>query len=255
MFKKKFPILEFDENKEAVIQPDKIFKPIDIPEYCVLPIFQEVIDKLVESKRTKFIHNIESEMRLLPIYEIQAYDKPLAVINPGVGAAFVGAVLEELIALGCRKFIACGGAGVLQKDIVRGMVVVVNSAIRDEGTSYHYLPPSREVNADPEVIKVVETVLQKHKVKYLVGKTWTTDGVYRETQEKIALRKSEDCLTVEMEAAAFLAVSQFRGVRFGQILAPGDDVSGEEWDRRYYDRRASHREELFWLAVETCLLL
>jgi uridine phosphorylase len=255
MFKKKYPILEFDEDKEALIEPSKIIEPIDIPKHCVLPIFHEVVDKLVEGKRTKFIHNIESEIGLFPVYEIQGYDKRMAIVHPGVGAPFVAAVLEELIALGCKKFIACGGAGVLQKDIVRGMVVVVNSAIRDEGTSYHYLPPSREVNADPEVIKVVETVLQKHKVKYLVGKTWTTDGVYRETQEKIALRKSEGCLTVEMEAAAFLAVSQFRGVKFGQILAAGDDVSGEEWDRRYCDQKASHHERLFWLAVESCLLL
>jgi len=255
MYKKDYPILEFDENKEAMIQPDKVFEPIDIPKHCVLPIFQEVIDKLVENKRTKFIHNVESEVGLLPVYEIQAYDKPVAVINPGVGAAFVGAVLEELIALGCKKFIACGGAGVLRKDIVRGMVVVVNSAVRDEGTSYHYLAPSREVNANTKVIEVIERGLQKHKIKYLVGKTWTTDGVYRETQDKIALRKSEGCLTVEMEAAAFLAVSQFRGVEFGQILTAGDDVSGEEWDRRYYNRRASHREKLFWLAVESCLLL
>jgi len=255
MYKKDYPILEFDENKEAMIQPDKVFEPIDIPKHCVLPIFQKVIDKLVENKRTKFIHNVESEVGLLPVYEIQAYDKPVAVINPGVGAAFVGAVLEELIALGCKKFIACGGAGVLRKDIVRGMVVVVNSAVRDEGTSYHYLAPSREVNANTKVIEVIERGLQKHKIKYLVGKTWTTDGVYRETQDKIALRKSEGCLTVEMEAAAFLAVSQFRGVEFGQILTAGDDVSGEEWDRRYYNRRASHREKLFWLAVESCLLL
>jgi len=255
MFKKDYPILEFDENKEAVIEPSKVLKPIDIPERCVLACLYEVIDKLVENKKTKFLHNIESEIGLFPVYEIYAYDKPLAIMHPGVGAPFGAAVLEELIALGCKKFIACGGAGVLQKDIGTGMVVVVNSAIRDEGTSYHYLPPSREVKANPKVVEVIEKVLQKHKIKYLIGKTWTTDGYYRETKDKIALRKSEGCLTVEMEASALLAVSQFRNVEFGQILGAGDDVSGEEWDQRYCSERASHREKLFWLAVESCLLL
>lgn len=255
MFKKDYPILEFDENKEAVIEPGKILEPIDIPEHCVLAIFKEVIDKPFGNKDVKPIHQIQSELGSLPIYEIKVNDKRLAVTHPGLGAPFAAAMLEELIALGCRKFIACGGAGVLQKDIVRGMVVVVNSAIRDEGTSYHYLAPSREVNANPKVIGVIEEVLQKHKMNYLVGKTWTTDGYYRETKDKITLRKSEDCLTVEMEASALLAVSQFRNVEFGQILCAGDDVSGEEWDERYCDERASHRDKLFWLAVESCLLL
>ena len=255
MFKKEYPILEFDDSKEAVIEPSKILEPIDIPEHCVLAIFKEVLDKPFGNKDAKRIHQIQSELEPLPIYEIKVNDKRLAVTHPGLGAPFEAAMLEELIALGCRKFIACGGAGVLQKDIVRGMVVIVNSAIRDEGTSYHYLPPSREVKANSKVIAFIEKVLQKHKIKYLIGKTWTTDGYYRETKDKIALRKSEDCLTVEMEASALLAVSQFRNVEFGQILGAGDDVSGEEWDARYCDERASHREKLFWLAVESCLLL
>lgn len=255
MLKKDYPILEFDDNKEAVIEPSKILKPIDIPEHCVLAIFKEVLDKPFNREDAKPIHHLKSELKPIPVYEIKVNGKRLAVTHPGLGAPFAAAVLEELIALGCRKFIACGGAGVLNKDIVRGMVVVVNSAIRDEGISYHYLTPSREVNANPKVIEIIEKVLRKHQVEYLVGKTWTTDGFYRETKDKIALRKSEGCLTVEMEASAFLAVSQFRNVEFGQILYAGDDVSGEEWDERYCAERASHREKLFWLAVESCLLL
>ena len=255
MQKKEYPILEFDQSKKAIIEPEKIFKSINIPAHCVLVSLHDVIDKLVENKKTKFLHNIESESGLFPVYEIQAHDKPIAVVHPGVGAPFAAAVLEELIALGCKKFIACGGAGVLQKDILRGEVVIVNSAIRDEGTSYHYLPPAREVNANQKVVETIEKTLQKHSIKYLVGKTWTTDGLFRETKDKITMRKSEGCLTVEMEGAAFLAVSQFRNVAFGQILCGGDDVSGEKWDQRYCDQRASHREKLFWLAAEACLSL
>lgn len=255
MFKREYPILEFDNTKEAVIEPEKVLEPIDIPKLCVLAIFKDVIHKLVENEKVKLIHDIPCELGPLPIYELKVNDKRLALMHPGLGAPFVAAVIEELIALGCRKFIACGGAGVVQKDIVRGMVVIVNSAIRDEGTSYHYLPPSREVKANPKVIEVIEKVLQKHKIKYLIGKTWTTDGYFRETKDKIALRKSEGCLTVEMEASALLAVSQFRNVEFGLILDTDDDISGEEWDQRYCSERASHREKLFWLAVESCLLL
>ncbi len=93
------------------------------------------------------------------------------------------------------------------------------------------------------------------ETEYLLGKTWTTDGIYRETPGKIARRRTEGCLTVEMEAAAFFAVAHFRQVTFGQLLYCGDDVSGEEWDSRHWDKRASVREKLFWLAAEAVLKL
>jgi uridine phosphorylase len=154
-----------------------------------------------------------------------------------------------------RRFIACGGAGVLHREIVAGHVVVPTSAVRDEGTSYHYLPPAREVSPTPAAVEAIEAALGAAGVDYLTGKTWTTDAIYRETPGKIARRRDEGCLTVEMEAAAFFAVAQFRGVQFGQILYGGDDVSGQEWDSRHWQKRTSTREKLFWLAAEAALRL
>ena len=87
-----------------------------------------------------------------------------------------------------------------------------------------------------------------------MGKTWTTDAFYRETPDKVALRRSEGCVAVEMEAAAFFAVARFRGVTFAQMLYGGDDVSGEEWDHREWNKRRSVREDLLWLAAEACLM-
>jgi len=164
-------------------------------------------------------------------------------------------LLEEVIARGGRKFIACGGAGVLDGGIICGRVVIPTSAVRDEGTSYHYLPPGREVAASPEGVAALERTLEAHNVDYLIGKTWTTDGIYRETRAKVERRRREGCLTVEMEAAAFFAVAQFRGVLFAQLLYGGDDVSGEHWDSRQWDKQSSVREKLFWLAAEACLKL
>jgi len=127
--------------------------------------------------------------------------------------------------------------------------------VRDEGTSYHYLPPGREVAASPEGVAALERTLEAHNVDYLIGKTWTTDGIYRETRAKVERRRREGCLTVEMEAAAFFAVAQFRGVLFAQLLYGGDDVSGEHWDSRQWDKQSSVREKLFWLAAKACLEL
>jgi uridine phosphorylase len=109
-----------------------------------------------------------------------------------------------MIAFGAKKFIACGGSGVLNREIAVGHVVVPDIAVRDEGTSYHYLPAAREVAASSEGVAAIVATLEKHTVPYIVGKTWTTDGFYRETSARIARRKAEGCITVEMEAAAFL---------------------------------------------------
>ena len=117
------------------------------------------------------------------------------------------------------------------------------------------MPPSREVHPLPEAVAAIERVLERHKIPYVVGKTWTTDAFYRETPDKIRLRRDEGCLTVEMEAAAFFAVARFRNVLFGQMLYSGDDVSGEDWDSRDWVKRVSVREKLFWLAAEACLEL
>jgi uridine phosphorylase len=170
-----------------------------------------------------------------------------------VGAPLAAGFLDELIALGCDRFIACGGAGVLDGATPVGQVIVPVSAVRDEGTSFHFLPPAREVQAGKQAVAAIIRVLHRHQIAYTAGKSWTTDGLYRETRARIERRRADGCLTVEMEAAAFFAVAAHRGVEFGQLLYGGDDVSGEVWDSRRWDSRRSVREKLFWLAVEACL--
>ena len=250
-----YPILEFDPTPEAVIEPRRLTAPTGVPEHCVICFFQEVIEGLQHEGRVREIARQRSEQGGHPVYELDMNGKRLAVFHPGVGAPLAAALLEEVIALGCSKFIACGGAGVLDKDVTAGRIIVPVSAVRDEGTSYHYLPPGREVAPSAEAVAAIERVLDAHHCDYVLGKTWTTDAFYRETPGKVRLRRTEGCLTVEMEAAAFFAVAKFRGVVFGQMLYAGDDVSGPEWDDRRWHGRTSAREALFWLAAESCLLL
>ena len=172
-----------------------------------------------------------------------------------LAAPIAAGLLEEAIAFGCRKFIACGGCGVLEKDIAVGHIIVVSGAIRDEGVSYHYLPPDREVVANASGVSALVNTLNSREIPYRVGKTWTTDAPYRETPNKIASRRAEGCLTVEMESAALMAVAQFRNVIFGQALYGGDDLSGMEWDNREWQSRSEIRESLFWLCADACLTL
>jgi uridine phosphorylase len=147
-------------------------------------------------------------------------------------------------------FIAVGGAGTLVPDLTLGHVIVPTAAVRDEGTSYHYMPASREVPPTPTVVDAILATLTERDVPFVTGKTWTTDAIFRETREKAARRVAEGCICVEMEASAFFAVAQFRDVAFGQLLYAGDDLSGDVWDDRGWAGHATGREAIFRLAVD-----
>ncbi len=255
MPEKNYPILEFDADREAVIEPVKTVKGGLLPPQAVLCFFQEVIEKLVSERKAVKVGDGRSEYGLHPFYAMEYHGRQVAIFHPGLGAPMAAGIFEENIARGVRDCVACGGAGVLDKSIPSGHVIVPVSAIRDEGTSYHYLPPAREVEADPAVVAAIERVLAKHRVPYDKGKTWTTDAFYRETKGKVKRRRAEGALAVEMEAAAIFSVARFRGLRCGQILYGGDDVSSEEWDAREWGKNVPVREKLFWLAAEAAVTM
>jgi uridine phosphorylase len=246
------PLLEHDSSKPAIIEPGhRHKKQAEFPLHCVLCFFQDVIDDLVRNGARE-IDFSRGEGGRNPIYEVEIGGKRIVVVHPLVGAPMAASMLERCIARGARKFIACGGAGVLDSKIAVGHIIVPTAAIRDEGTSYHYLPPSREVMPHPRALRAIESVLSRNGIDYVKAKTWTTDGFYRETRNKLRMRRDEGCLTVEMEASAFFAVAQFRRVILGQILYGGDDLGGKKWDQRDWMRHQS-RERVFQLAVEACL--
>lgn len=250
-----YPILEHDPTREAFIEPAAINAPRDMPERCVICFFGDVVEQVALERNARVLVDNRWEDGRHPVYEIQHQGERLAFFQPGVGAPLSAGLLEEVIAFGCRKFIACGGAGVLDREIALGHLMVVSGAVRDEGVSYHYLPPSRVVQADQRGQDALVSALKESELPYRIGLTWTTDAPYRETPKKIANRLAEGCLTVEMECAALMAVAHFRGVPFGQVLYGGDDLSGEVWDNRGWQSRKDVREQLFWLCADACMRL
>ena len=247
------PILEYDPSRTAVVEPQIAIKSFDLPAHVVLCFFRDAIAAFVGELGGREIGRLGSEIGSFPVFQVEIDGKPIAIAQAGVGAPLAAGWLDELIALGGKAFVAAGGAGVLVPDLAMGHVVVPTAAIRDEGTSYHYLPASREVEATTGALSAIIATLEARGVPYVVGKTWTTDGFYRETKGKVARRVAEGCLTVEMEAAAFFAVAQFRGVSFGQMLYAGDDLSGEAWEGRAWLDHGSGRDLLLRLAAEAVL--
>jgi uridine phosphorylase len=248
------PILEFDRDREAVIEPHAVRERIDVPDRAVLCFFSDVIDDLAARGAT-VLTELQAAHGRHPVYEVEREGERIAVFHPGVGAPLVGAFLEEAIACGISRFIGVGGAGGLVPDLTIGHVVVPVAAVRDEGTSYHYAPPGRESAPAPAALGAVEAVLDEAHVPWISGKVWTTDAIYRETRTKVARRIAEGCLVVDMESAALFAIAAFRGVPLAMILAAADDLSGEGWDDRGFIADRSIRERLFWLAVDAVLRL
>jgi uridine phosphorylase len=247
-----FPILEHDEGRDAVIEPRRVVAPAAIAPRCVLCFFDDVIARWAESGQLTPAASLTSAMGRHGVFEYRSGSRRVTVMHPGLGGPLAAMLLEELIALGGRAFVGCGGAGVLDKGVAAGELIVPESAVRDEGTSYHYVPPGREVTASADALKAITATLGAANVPFRLAKTWSTDAVYRETPAKVAARRSEGCIAVEMEAAALFAVAQFRGVPLGHILYAGDDVSGLRWDPRAPFDRTAVRERLVQLAAEAC---
>lgn len=243
-----FPLSEFDPDKKAIIDPAELVNGKSPSEYCVMTFFGGVLRKLLDESRLEIIKGLllpEPTVYPRDAYQLEYKGKIVVVVHPGIGAALAAGNLDQMIALGCRKFVACGSAGVLKSTLKRGSVVIPEAAVRDEGTSYHYYPPSRVIEMDRSVVNKLEAILVKHSINYEIGKAWTTDGFFWETKSKVTQRAEEGCIVVDMECSALIAVASFRNVVFGQYLAAGDDVSGEQWDLRYVDDAHTYYEKVF----------
>lgn len=252
----KCPLHEFDSAREAYIEPSvrrNVFLDEEMPESCVLTFSGRLINKLTQLQGVKKIGTIKNPNEQIDIYKWEYNGKSFAFLQIPVGAAAAAIRLERTIALGARKIIVFGSAGVLKNEIGAGRILIPVSAVRDEGTSYHYLPPSREVPVNKEVIETITSVLEKRQIDYLKCKTWTTDAIFRETPKKVSRRRSEGCLTVEMECSALLAVADFRKVKLGQLLYAQDSLGSTKWDSRedwVNEQSLSAIENIFFLAAE-----
>jgi uridine phosphorylase len=150
--------------------------------------------------------------------------------NFGIGSPQMAALAEELIAWGANRLISLSMAGGLQPDLAAGAVVVCTQAIRDEGTSYHYLSPSKYVDADPDLVERLKGALRGAGIPFTSGVTWTTDGAYQETAEEVRDYQAEGVKTVEMETAGLLAVGKARGVPTATVCVVGDSLARMSWD-------------------------
>lgn len=172
----------------------------------------------------------------------------------GFGAPAACVRMEGLIALGVKRFVSIGTAGGLQPDLSIGDLVVCERAIRDEGTSHHYLPPARYAFPSAAATADVRAALERRELAYRMGASWTIDAPYRETVAEIRAYRAEGVAVVEMEAAALFAVGEHRGVEVAALFTISDLLTGAAWEPRFRSPEVREGlETIYEVALESLL--
>lgn len=226
VFKNEIPILEFDTAQNAVIMPGH-HSDYNFPKKAVMLFMEPEIEDFIAENECETIGKFVSVTKEFYVYKTKINHIDIAFVQAPLGGAGAVQIMEQLIAGGVQEIIAAGCCGALVED-TEGSFYIPVAALRQEGTSYHYLPPSREIKLDPVPIKAICKVLEKAGLSYKTCKTWTTDGFYRETKEMVLYRKSEGYSVVEMECASMAACAKMRGILFGQVLFTADSLADIE---------------------------
>ena len=217
-------LLEYDPDPRAVIEPDHEKLGVSLPERAVFAFLGDTVDDYAAEHGFPVAAEFETVTKRFPVYRAEENGVPYALVAAPQGASAATQLLDWLMSYGVRTAIAVGSCGVLC-DLPENAFLIPTRALRDEGTSFHYLPPSRYVETDATLRHTVETVFAARALPFHECTTWTTDGFFRETEAKVRARRAEGCSAVEMECAALAAAAKFRGARFAQILYTADTLA------------------------------
>jgi len=214
-----FPILRAkDYAAPSVFLPENLMRearrqkrlPLaPVPEICVLDPDGDLVRVLRAEGRT---HPCPAwACYHTAMDETEHRGERLGIVGCAVGAPFAVLVAEQLFASGCRLLVSVTSAGQLIEAGPTPYFVLIDRALRDEGTSYHYLPPARFAEADPALIACVSAAFAPAPLTVHLGASWTTDAPFRETEAAIAAAREAGAVTVEMEAAALYAFARAQG--------------------------------------------
>lgn len=242
------------DGGEELLRPAHLAQPVEGFPKTVLVTFQR---KVVEALQRRFPVETVSTVNAcvkIPIYRFSYQGQTLGLFMSTIGGPATVGILEEVWVKGAEKVLLFGTCGGLDEALTAGHLIVPTAAYRDEGTSFHYLPPSDYVEI-PTADRLA-AIFEELGLPYVKSKTWTTDAIYRETPGKAAERHAEGCGAVEMECASVMAVAQFRGKEVYQFLYTADSLAGGEWERGLLGQTPeSEYERYLSVALETAIRL
>jgi uridine phosphorylase len=179
-----------------------------IPAVCILDPDRDMVRSLTA----------RGEAQLHPTWacyhtELYAFSRggiDFGIVGGAVGSSFAVLIAEEMFASGCKLLISVTSSGQIVPARPPPYFIAIDRALRDEGTSYHYMPAADYSEADPALIAALHGAFDQLRVPVLTGATWTTDAPFRETQPAIDAMRDKNLLAVEMEAAALYAFARAR---------------------------------------------
>jgi uridine phosphorylase len=184
---------------------------VDVPPVCILDPDGDIVRRLRQTGQAHPFENWPCYHTRLDTFTLAGHC--VGIISGAVGAPFAVLVAEELFACGCRLLLSVTSAGQIIPAAPPPYFVIVERALRDDGTSYHYIPPSEYAEANPHLVAMAAEALKGANQYVIVGASWTTDAPFRETAEAIEAARSKGVLAVEMEAAALYSFARATGAQ------------------------------------------
>ena len=204
-------------NHKSVFDPESLLREArrqknvqegEVPPVCILDPDGDIVDHLIATGRAEVNPFWACYHTTLYNFEYQGIE--FGIIGCAVGASFAVLIAEELFVSGCNLLISVTSSGLILPNQAPPFFILIEKALRDEGTSYHYLEPSDYACANKGLLKTLESTFSELPIPVNRGATWTTDAPFRETQIAIEQAQSKGILAVEMEAAALYAFAQAR---------------------------------------------
>lgn len=184
---------------------------VDVPPACILDPDGDIVRRLRQTGEAQPLEGWPCYHTRLDTFALAG--RTVGIVGCAVGAPFAVLIAEELFACGCRLLLSVTSAGQITPADRHPYFVIIERALRDEGTSYHYAPPSEYGEADPRLVAMAVEALKGKNQHVVVGSSWTTDAPFRETADAIEAARSKGVLAVEMEAAALYSFARVSGAQ------------------------------------------
>jgi uridine phosphorylase len=237
---KEVPLLRHRIDEETAFTPQALIAAVQsirqlphtrVPPVCVLEFDGDLTDRLVAERLVTPVSSWACFHT--PMFAMTAGDDTCGIVPRTIGGPYAVLVAEQLAASGARLIVGLTSAGRVHPDLTIPSLVVVSGAIRDEGTSYHYVQPGRAIGAPASVLPYLHEELGRLETRVVEGLVWTTDAPYRETRRQIEHYAQCGVLAVEMQAASLFAFSAARSTPVAVVahVSNAIDHTGRPFDR------------------------
>lgn len=234
------PILRHPIGIPAAFTPESIIRAVQaqrglpdvtVPSICVLDFDGDLTDKLLAARGARPYPQWACFHTPMAAFELDG--RQYGIVPRTIGGPFAVLVAEQLFVSGARVVLGLTSAGRVSRGLPLPHVVVIDEAVRDEGTSYHYLAPARSVRAPEPLASALEAALRGFALPVARGLAWTTDAPYRETTDQLLQHAEDGVLAVEMQAASLFALAARKQLSIGVVahVTNALDATGEPFHK------------------------